>query len=106
MAGRLLLGALRPPWRIWRIFAQMDFVGVGSAFLVELTGLFTGIVLAKQSVSAFAIFSAESLVAPTVLLAITRELAPVFTALMLAMRAGSAMSSEIKDILGAVPMPK
>src|SRR5207249_3678005 len=37
----------------------------------------------------------QSLVGPTVGLAITRELAPVFSALMVTMRAGSAMCTEL-----------
>jgi len=92
---QLLWGALRPPWRIGLVFAQMDFIGVGSTFLVALTGLFTGMVFAKQSVSAFALFDAEGLVGPTVILSITRELAPVFTGLMGTMRAGSAICTEL-----------
>jgi phospholipid/cholesterol/gamma-HCH transport system permease protein len=40
-------------------------------------------------------FNAESLVGPTVSLTITRELAPVFSALMVTMRAGSAMCTEL-----------
>ena len=39
--------------------------------------------------------AAESLVGPTVALTITRELGPVFTALMVTMRAGSAMCTEL-----------
>ncbi|MGI5865165.1 MAG: MlaE family ABC transporter permease [Myxococcales bacterium] len=95
MAARLAVGAARPPWRLGLVFAQMDFLGVGSAMLVALTGLFTGMVFAKQSVYAFSLFSAESLVGPTVIIALTRELAPVFTALMVTMRAGSAMCTEL-----------
>jgi phospholipid/cholesterol/gamma-HCH transport system permease protein len=87
--------ALRPPWRLGLTFAQMDFVGVGTTFLVALTGLFTGMVFTKQSAYAFALFNAESLVGPTVMLSITRELATVFTALMITMRAGSSMCTEL-----------
>jgi phospholipid/cholesterol/gamma-HCH transport system permease protein len=95
MGARLLATAFRPPWRIGLAFSQMDFVGVGSTFLVALTGLFTGMVFATQVASAFSLFSAESLVGPTVVLALTRELAPVFTALMVTMRAGSAICTEL-----------
>ncbi len=91
----LLATIFRRPWRVTLLFAQMDFVGVGSTSLVGLTGLFTGMVFAKQSMAAFSMFDAESLVGPTVIVTITRELAPVFTALMLTMRAGSAMCTEL-----------
>lgn len=87
--------AVRPPYRVSNLFAQFDFVGVGSILIVALTGLFTGMVFAHQSSRAFELFQAESLVGPTVALTITRELAPVFTALMVTMRAGSAMCTEL-----------
>jgi phospholipid/cholesterol/gamma-HCH transport system permease protein len=52
-------------------------------------------VFAHQSWRAFDMFNAQSLVGPTVSLTITRELAPVFSALMVTMRAGSAMCTEL-----------
>ena len=52
-------------------------------------------VFATQSWSAFERFGAESLVGPTVAITVTRELAPVFSALMVTMRAGSAMCTEL-----------
>jgi phospholipid/cholesterol/gamma-HCH transport system permease protein len=87
--------ALRPPFRVQHVLAQLDFVGAGSAFIVSLTGLFSGMVFAQQSSRAFQLFDAESLVGPTVALTLTRELAPVFSALMVTMRAGSAMATEL-----------
>lgn len=87
--------AVRPPYRPALIFAQLDFVGVGSTFITGLTGVFSGMVFAHQSARAFELFSAESLVGPTVALTLTRELAPVFSALMVTMRAGSAMCTEL-----------
>ncbi len=87
--------AMRPPVRVQNIFAQLDFVGVGSIFIVMLTGIFSGMVFAHQSSRAFLLFNAESLVGPTVALTLTRELAPVFTALMVTMRAVSAMCTEL-----------
>lgn len=87
--------ALKPPYRLTNFFAQLDFVGVGSTFIVCLTGLFSGMVFAQQSSAAFELFDAESLVGPTVALVLTRELAPVFSALMVTMRAGSAMCTEL-----------
>ncbi len=85
----------KPPMRLHNLAAQLDFVGVGSISIVTLTGLFSGMVFANQSARAFEMFNAESLVGPTVALTITRELAPVFAALMVTMRAGSAMCTEL-----------
>jgi phospholipid/cholesterol/gamma-HCH transport system permease protein len=87
--------SVRRPFRVHNLFAQLDFVGVGSVFIVLLTGIFTGMVFAHQSARAFELFDAESLVGPTVALTLTRELAPVFSALMVTMRAGSAMCTEL-----------
>jgi phospholipid/cholesterol/gamma-HCH transport system permease protein len=91
----VLRWAVRPPFRLTNLFAQLDFVGVGSTFIVMLTGVFSGMVFAQQSWRAFDMFNAQSLVGPTVSLTITRELAPVFSALMVTMRAGSAMCTEL-----------
>ena len=59
MLGQVLAGLFRRPWRVGLILQQMDFIGVGSAFLVMLTGFFTGMVFAQQVGSAFAMFSAD-----------------------------------------------
>ncbi|WP_456324785.1 MlaE family ABC transporter permease [Desulfonauticus submarinus] len=100
--GRMLLLLLqsfiwlfRPPFRFRLFIKQMEFVGVNSLFVVLLTGLFTGMVLALQTYYAFRMFSAESLVGATVALSMTRELGPVITALMVTGRAGSAIAAEI-----------
>lgn len=87
--------SVRRPFRLTNLFFQLDFVGVGSVFIVMLTGLFTGMVFAAQSARAFEMFDAQSLVGPTVALVLTRELAPVFSSLMVTMRAGSAMCTEL-----------
>jgi phospholipid/cholesterol/gamma-HCH transport system permease protein len=92
---RVLTRMFRPPFRMHVLFSQLEFVGVGSLFIVLLTGTFTGAVFTLQSVDAFARFSAQSLVGATVTLALTRELAPVLTALMVAGRVGSAMATEL-----------
>ncbi len=85
----------RPPVRIRLYFLQMEFIGVNSFFVVVLTGLFTGMVIAIQTYYAFRMFSAESMVGATVALSMARELGPVVTALMVTGRAGSAMAAEI-----------
>ncbi|MFL5350066.1 MAG: MlaE family ABC transporter permease [Hyalangium sp.] len=95
LAFQVARWSLKRPYRLQNLFAQLDFVGVGSIFIVALTGLFTGMVFAHQSSRAFELFDAESMVGPTVALTLTRELAPVFSALMVTMRAGSAMCTEL-----------
>jgi phospholipid/cholesterol/gamma-HCH transport system permease protein len=95
LAWDVVRWSARRPFRAQNLLAQLDFVGVGSIFIVCLTGTFSGMVFAHQSFRAFELFNAQSLVGPTVGLTITRELAPVFTALMVTMRAGSAMCTEL-----------
>jgi phospholipid/cholesterol/gamma-HCH transport system permease protein len=95
LAASVARWMVRPPFRLENLFAQFDFVGVGSVLIVMLTGLFTGMVFATQSWSAFERFGAEGLVGPTVAITITRELSPVLTALMITMRAGSATCTEL-----------
>ena len=73
----------------------MEFVGVGSLFIVLLTGVFTGAVFALQGAGAFRMFNAESLVGSTVGLSLARELSPVLTGLMVTGRAGSGIATEI-----------
>jgi phospholipid/cholesterol/gamma-HCH transport system permease protein len=90
-----LVWACRPPWRIRAIIKQMEFVGVHSLFVTVLTGGFTGGVFTLQSFYGFSQFGAESMVGPTVALAMTRELGPVLTSLMVTGRAGSAMAAEL-----------
>ncbi len=83
------------PLRFSLFFRQMEFIGVHSVFVVSLTSLFTGMVLALQTYYAFRLFSAEGMVGATVALSMARELGPVITALMVTGRAGSAIAAEI-----------
>lgn len=93
--GEAIVGVFRPPYRVWLWLQQMDFVGVGSLPIILLTGTFTGAVFTLQSVYAFSLFNMESMVGATATLALTRELSPVLTSLMITGRAGSAMATEL-----------
>lgn len=77
------------------LFDQMVFIGIDSFFVVGLTGLFTGMVLSLQSYYAAKIVGVTYMIGPTVALAMTRELGPVLTSLMITARCGSSMASEI-----------
>ncbi|OGQ05419.1 MAG: hypothetical protein A2W61_07610 [Deltaproteobacteria bacterium RIFCSPLOWO2_01_44_7] len=85
----------RPPFRPKNFFKQMEFIGVQSIPIILLTGLFTGMVFALQTGKTFSLFKMQNLVGATVGLALTREIAPVFAALMVTARACSAMAAEI-----------
>jgi len=100
--GRLTLFALvgvshvvRPPF-YGRLFARaLIEIGYFSLPVVALTALFTGMVLALQSSTGLARFSAETAMPNLVVLSITRELGPVLAGLMVAGRVGAAMAAEI-----------
>ncbi len=83
------------PFRWKNLIAQMNFIGVDSTPIILLVSLFTGAVFALQTGYAFRLFNAQSLVGATVGLSLTREIAPVFAALMVTARAGSSMAAEI-----------
>ena len=95
MLGQTAAWAIRPPYDVPEHFRQMVRVGFDSIPVVFLTTLFTGMVMALQTFNGFARFHAESLVGSVVALSLTRELAPVLTALMVTGRVGSAMAAEL-----------
>ncbi|MBM4371647.1 MAG: ABC transporter permease, partial [Deltaproteobacteria bacterium] len=77
------------------LLAAMQFVGVGSLFIIGLTGSFAGAVMALQFLYALEMIQGETMVGGSVALSLSRELAPVLTALMVTGRAGSAMATEL-----------
>lgn len=85
----------RPPFRLFQIIKQMHFVGYKSTFVVILTALFTGMVLALQGYYSLRKFGSEGLLGSAVALSMIRELGPVLASLMVTARAGSAMTAEI-----------
>ena len=93
--GSALSHCVRPPFYPRIIARQMFDIGYLSLPVVGLTAIFAGMVLALQSYTGFARFSAEGAIANIVVLAITRELGPVLAGLMVAGRIGAAMAAEI-----------
>ncbi len=100
--GRMMLFVLssfawltRPPFRVYQIVKQLNFIGYKSTFVVVLTAVFTGMVLALQGHYTLRKFGSEAVLGSAVALSIIRELGPVLAALMVTARAGSAMTAEI-----------
>ncbi|HEY0464828.1 MAG TPA: ABC transporter permease [Polyangiaceae bacterium] len=98
LTGEMLVWMIRPPYRFGQLLLAMEFVGVGSVFIVALTGVFSGMVLALQTTYSLRAFGAEGVVGQVVAVSLTREIAPVFAALMVAARAGSAMAAELGNM--------
>ena len=86
---------MRPPFYPRLLLRQMIEIGYYSLPVVGLTAIFTGMVLALQSYTGFARFSAESAIPNVVIVSITRELGPVLAGLMVAGRVGASMAAEI-----------
>ncbi|MBO4285011.1 MAG: ABC transporter permease [Alphaproteobacteria bacterium] len=87
--------ALTPKYYVKNFLRQVLEMGFYSLPVVGLTTIFAGMVIALQTYSGFARYGAESAVASVVLISVTRELAPVLSALMVAGRIGAAMAAEI-----------
>ena len=101
-AGELALFGLegvshlvRPPFYFRRFIQALVEISYYSLPVVSLTAVFTGMVLALQSYTGFARFSAQGAVASLVVLSVTRELGPVLAGLMVAGRVGAAMAAEL-----------
>jgi phospholipid/cholesterol/gamma-HCH transport system permease protein len=90
-----LISAFRRPIYIRLILKQFIEIGYYSLPVVGLTAIFTGAVLALQSYTGFARFSAEGTIATVVVLSITRELGPVLAGLMVAGRIGASIAAEL-----------
>jgi phospholipid/cholesterol/gamma-HCH transport system permease protein len=77
------------------LIAQVFNVGVLSVVIVAVSGLFVGMVLALQGHYVLSQFGAEESLGVMVAASLVRELGPVVTALLVAGRAGSALTAEI-----------
>jgi phospholipid/cholesterol/gamma-HCH transport system permease protein len=98
-AHLLLLGILGGSGEVLRrpdlLIAQLFNVGVLSVLIVTVSGLFVGMVLGLQGYYVLSQFGAEESLGVMVAASLVRELGPVVTALLVAGRAGSALTAEI-----------
>ncbi|PAX60360.1 MlaE family lipid ABC transporter permease subunit [Brunnivagina elsteri] len=76
-------------------FEQMAAVGPDSVFIALVTAVFVGAVFTIQVAREFIAFGAGNIVGGVLALALTRELTPVLTAVIVAGRVGSAFAAEI-----------
>jgi phospholipid/cholesterol/gamma-HCH transport system permease protein len=98
-AHMLLIGILSGSGEVLRrpglLLAQLFNVGVLSVLIVTVSGLFVGMVLGLQGYYVLSQFGAEESLGVMVAASLVRELGPVVTALLVAGRAGSALTAEI-----------
>lgn len=95
LMGQTLFWIPIPPLRLRHTIEQMSKIGVDSLPIVSMISLFTGMVLALQSAYQLQRFAAEMYVASLVAFSMTRELAPVLTALIIAGRVGASITAEL-----------
>lgn len=93
MGGMLSLG-----FRLRMALEQVYVQAVRSLGLILVSGFFVGMVLALQTSAELDRFKLGATVADLVCVALVRELGPVFTALLLAGRAGSGIAAELASM--------
>jgi phospholipid/cholesterol/gamma-HCH transport system permease protein len=85
----------RRPFYFNLIIDQMYYIGIQSFSLAAVTGLATGSVMALQFGFGLQRFGGTLYIPTIVSLSILREMAPVFTSLLVAGRIGSGIASEV-----------
>jgi phospholipid/cholesterol/gamma-HCH transport system permease protein len=95
LVARALAWLPRRPIRGKNYLEAAEYIGFGSLPIVLLVGAFTGMVLSLQSVYAFGQLGFESFSGAATGKALSIELAPVLTSLMLAGRAGAGIATEL-----------
>ena len=91
MTGSLV----RRPFYVSETLEQMYLIGVGSLFLVALTGIVSGQGFALAFSQELKAFGAKDYLGRIMTLAILRELGPTLTGLMVAARVASGITAEI-----------
>lgn len=83
------------PFYLGRLYEQIIHLGMGSISITLVIGLVTGMVMTLQFGYGLEKFGGTLYVPAIVSLSIVRELAPIFTSLLVAGRIGSGISAEI-----------
>lgn len=92
---RMVLAVFGRPIYLSETMEQMYLIGVGSLFLVALTGIFAGQGMALQFAMELADFGSKNYLGRIMTLAIVRELGPILTGLMVAARVAAGITAEI-----------
>ncbi|MUL36899.1 MlaE family lipid ABC transporter permease subunit [Gloeocapsopsis dulcis] len=95
LGGQVIVHLLRGKIHRRNTLDQMAAVGPESLLIALITAAFVGAVFTIQVAREFIQFGAGNAVGGVLALALTRELAPVLTAVVLAGRVGSAFAAEI-----------
>lgn len=90
-----LSGLFSKPFYWGRLYEQIIQLGIGSLSITVVIGIVTGLVMTLQFGYGLAKFGGTLYVPAIVSLSLMRELAPIFTSLLIAGRIGSGISAEI-----------
>lgn len=93
--GRTVYHIFTPPLKVYRILNQAKRIGPGSFIIASLVAFFIGMIMALQMAYLMLEMSAEIYIPSVVAVSLTRELAPVLTALIVAGRIGAGITAEI-----------
>ncbi len=91
--------AATPPFKPYRFLAQAKRVGPGSFLISSVVAFFIGMIIALQMAYLMVQLSAEIYIPSVIALSLTRELAPVLTALIVAGRVGAGITAEIGSMV-------
>ncbi|MDR1239331.1 MAG: ABC transporter permease [Treponema sp.] len=93
--GIVIRSVVKRPLRFSRCLMEIERLGVNSLLIISLSGGAMGMIFALQMVTMLQTFQAEIGAGATVAVAMSREIAPVITTLMLIAKNGSAMAAEL-----------
>lgn len=95
LTGNFVRHLFRRPFELQSLIEQLDSVGYRSLNVVNLTAIFSGMVLALQMGKFLAKFGAKIYVSRIMGLSLLREMGPVLAALMIAARVGAGFTAEL-----------
>lgn len=99
LCGQTIYWAATPPFKPYRFLVQAKRVGPGSFLISSMVAFFVGMIIALQMAYLMVQLSAEIYIPNVIALSLTRELAPVLTALIVAGRVGAGITAEIGSMV-------
>jgi phospholipid/cholesterol/gamma-HCH transport system permease protein len=95
LLGQTVYLCFVPPFKGSRVLVQAKTIGPGSFFISALIAFFIGMIMALQMAYQMTKLSAEIYIPNVISVSLTRELAPVLTALIVAGRVGAGITAEL-----------
>jgi phospholipid/cholesterol/gamma-HCH transport system permease protein len=93
--GEICTALFKRPFHFSRCLNEVELLGINSVHIILHYGGAMGMIFSLQMMNMFQTFQAEIGVGAAVAIALSRELAPVITTLMLIAKSGSAMAAEL-----------